>query len=417
MAQKSRIAELAFIIQSKTAQVDEYLQSHDRPSPSFDVDCPPDLGIPPDATDIEEARMEAIEASIELQELLQGPANLLRPIANMSSLQAISRFDIASKFPIHEDISYKQLAERCGILEHDLKRCLRYAMTFHRVFREPRKNFVAHTAASRLLAEDRVTFEGVRLRCNECWPACARSADAIQIRSQDPNITAFSLANNTNDSIYEFLNAHRDRALRFSTAMQSFNATSSSLEPFLVENYAWDAIGSGMVVDLGGSKGHISIKLAERYPNLRFTVQDQPQVIGAQNRIPAALRERVTIMAHDFFTPQPVKAEVYLFRWIFSNWSDLYCIKILRALQPGLKRGSRIVINDNLMPEPNVLPLLEERSVRAQDMLMLALSNARRRDMDDWKNLFKQADSRFVFLGIKRLENSSVAIIEAVWDE
>lgn len=190
----SRIAELASIIASKTAKVDEYLQSHDRPSPSFDVDCPPDLGIPPDATEIEEARMEAIEASIELQELLQGPASLLRPIvrlskhvvasqaelisasmqANMSSLQAISRFDIASKFPIHEEISYEQLAERCGILQHDLKRCLRYAMTFHRVFREPRKGFVAHTAASRLLAEDPGTRGSVSLRCDECWPACAR---------------------------------------------------------------------------------------------------------------------------------------------------------------------------------------------------------------------------------------------------
>lgn len=47
---------------------------------------------------------------------------------------------------------------------------------------------------------------------------------------------------------------------------------------------------------------------------------------------------------------------------------------------------------------------------------MLALSNARERDMDDWMNLFKQADSRFVFLGIKTLENCPVAIIEAVWD-
>jgi len=49
-------------------------------------------------------------------------------------------------------------------------------------------------------------------------------------------------------------------------------------------------------------------------------------------------------------------------------------------------------------------------------MLMLALSNARERDVDDWMNLFKQADSRFVFLGIKTLEDSSIAIIEAVWD-
>lgn len=92
----------------------------------------------------------------------------------MSSLQAINRYNIASKFPLHEEISYERLAERCGILEHDLRRILRYAMTFHRVFQEPRKGFVAHTAASKLLAEDPLIREGVALRCDECWPACAR---------------------------------------------------------------------------------------------------------------------------------------------------------------------------------------------------------------------------------------------------
>lgn len=92
----------------------------------------------------------------------------------MSSLQAINRFEIASKFAINEEISYERLAERCGIFEHDLRRILRYAMTFHRVFREPKKGFVAHTAASRLLAEDSATREGVGLRCDECWPACSR---------------------------------------------------------------------------------------------------------------------------------------------------------------------------------------------------------------------------------------------------
>jgi len=48
---------------------------------------------------------------------------------------------------------------------------------------------------------------------------------------------------------------------------------------------------------------------------------------------------------------------------------------------------------------------------------MLALSNARERDVDDWMDLFRKADNRFVFLGIKTLENcANVAIIEAIWD-
>ena len=75
----TRIAELAALIATNTAKVDEYLRSHSQPSPSFDVDSPARLGISAEATEIEEARILAIEASIELQDLLQGPENLLGP--------------------------------------------------------------------------------------------------------------------------------------------------------------------------------------------------------------------------------------------------------------------------------------------------------------------------------------------------
>lgn len=81
----TRIAELATSVSTNTAKVDEYLKSHSRPSPSFDVDHPADLGIPPEAIDIDNARKAALEASIELQDLLQGPTSLLRPVVCFQS--------------------------------------------------------------------------------------------------------------------------------------------------------------------------------------------------------------------------------------------------------------------------------------------------------------------------------------------
>lgn len=70
----------------------------------------------------------------------------------------------------------------------------------------------------------------------------------------------FSIVNNTNHSIYDFLGRNPHRARRFATAMTSFKTESNNVAPFLIDNYAWDAIGTGMVIDLGGSKGHISVK-------------------------------------------------------------------------------------------------------------------------------------------------------------
>ena len=76
----SYISYLADTISTNTAKVDSYLQLHSLPHPSFAVDGPTRL-LPSDADapNIEEARTKAIEASIELQQLLQGPKSLLTP--------------------------------------------------------------------------------------------------------------------------------------------------------------------------------------------------------------------------------------------------------------------------------------------------------------------------------------------------
>ena len=74
------MAQLAAVTSTNTAKVDNYLESHGLPGPSFDVDAPLDLGIPQEATDIEDARKVTLEATIELQDLLQGSTSLLRPV-------------------------------------------------------------------------------------------------------------------------------------------------------------------------------------------------------------------------------------------------------------------------------------------------------------------------------------------------
>lgn len=71
MARTSRITELAALIAKHTARVDKYLQAKDLPSPSFNVDGPTILVMK--STKIEELRLIKIGASMELQDLLQGP--------------------------------------------------------------------------------------------------------------------------------------------------------------------------------------------------------------------------------------------------------------------------------------------------------------------------------------------------------
>jgi len=135
----------------------------------------------------------------------------------------------------------------------------------------------------------------------------------------------------------------------------------------LANYFEWGSLPDGStIVDVGGSQGHVSAHLAERFPNLKFVVQDRPEVIdGADTKIPEGLKERVTFMEHDMFTEQPVKgADVYLFRYVLHDWSDKYSIKAFKQLVPAIKKGGKVVIQDHLLPEPGTLSLLQEMQLR-----------------------------------------------------
>lgn len=171
----TRISELAAIISSNTAIVDTYLKTNHIPSPSFDKDAPiQNLGIPKEAIEIDDARRNALAASQELQDLLQGPTACLLPTMNASSLNAIYTYNIAAKVPLEEPISFADLAKQCNLPELDLRRILRFAMCWHRVFCEPKKNFVAHTAASRVLKENPNIYDRMGFMFEEGWQSMAK---------------------------------------------------------------------------------------------------------------------------------------------------------------------------------------------------------------------------------------------------
>lgn len=89
------------------------------------------------------------------------------------SLQAIYRYQIASSVPLDDEISFEEISKRCGLNEIDLRRILRHAMTNY-IFQEPRKGFVAHTAATRILAEDRLFSDLIGMRTEEQFLASSR---------------------------------------------------------------------------------------------------------------------------------------------------------------------------------------------------------------------------------------------------
>lgn len=281
------------------------------------------------------------------------------------SLQAIYRFKIASSFALEEEVSYEEIAFRCKIDEQDARRLIRMAIANH-IFQEPRKGFVAHSAISKFLVHLPLLNQWVGLVCDEMWPSGCRTIEAM-IKwpgSQEPQHTAFALVNN-GDSYFDALGRVGERSQRFADGMRFLQSAPVFDLAHLFHDLEWDSQSCpSSMVDVGGSQGSVSIEILRRYPLLECEVQDLDETVQTAT-VPEDVTGRLIFRAHNFFTEQPRKnADVYFLRSILHDWSDKYAVQILKHLVPALKHGSKVILNEVCLPEPNTLPYYHAQLLR-----------------------------------------------------
>ncbi|KAH5652259.1 hypothetical protein HBI51_076110 [Parastagonospora nodorum] len=416
MSSTSGIVTLSSSIEQNTRIVDRYFTENGLPSPSLDASTPPDIPLPPEIIAAKEAALEAMD---ELQVLLLGPMpkiihELIHTPTSLTSLHAMAKFKMANAFPVSETTTIPELAETSGLNDEDCTRLVRHAVA-SRLFLEPEPGVISHSGMSNAIANVPLLREWVEETCENMWSSSSFLVSAMSAYpgSEEPQESAYSLSRKTNLSFFEDLgtDATGAKAKRFADAMSFFQASPAMHTALLVDNYDWKAYNT--IVDVGGSHGAVMLELARQNPEVKCVVQDLPEVVaGAPQGV-----DRVEFQPYNFFTEQPVKnADVYLFRMIFHNWGDKYCIRILENLVPALKKGSRVVINDHVVPPGGVLSPYKDRTVRAFDLVMKACFNAKERSVEDWTNLLKAADERFAIRNVTQPKGSQLQIIEVQWD-
>ena len=113
---------------------------------------------------------------------------------------------------------------------------------------------------------------------------------------------------------------------------------------------------------------------------------------------------RITFMQYSFFEPQPQRnAAAFFIRQCTHNWCDRDVITIFKSFVPGLegsKKGTPLLINETVMPEPGVRPAHEERALRQLDILMLVGLGAKQRTKAEFEALLKAADPRYEIVNV-----------------
>ena len=282
------------------------------------------------------------------------------------SVQASTRYRIASSFKLGEEVTFAEIGQRCGLSESDTRRFLRLAIA-NRIFSEPRKGVVAHSAISKLLVGLPLLNQWIGLVCDEMWPAAARAVDALSKwpGSEEPENTGFALANGVETRYFDVINQDPKRAQQFSDAMQFLQAAPPFDISHLIKSLNWDEeTCPSLLVEVGGSDGSVSAKLLREYPKLRCIVQDLPGTMSTA-RVPEDLVGRLSFEEHNMFTEQKEKgANVYLLRSVLHNWPDKYAVQILQNLIPVLRPGAKVILNEICLREPGILSLYQEQFLR-----------------------------------------------------
>lgn len=240
----------------------------------------------------------------------------------------------------------------------------------NRIFTQSSPDRVRHSAASRLMVTDPDFFDAVGLETSELGPTSASVFDALAKygESGEQNETAFSVANGTDLTVYQFLGQNPARARRFGAGMRFFTKDEGWNLKHLVAGFDWASIDrpGATVMDVGGGQGGVSQVLAKATRDVKFLVLDLPGTVEqGRAALPQEYAGRIEFVAHDFFAPQASgKApDAYLFRWIFHNWSDGYCVQILRNLIPSLENGTRVLIYEYVLSDEPETRLSEKQGL------------------------------------------------------
>lgn len=220
--------------------------------------------------------------------------------------------------------------------------------------------------------------------------------------------TPFQFALNTKLDFWAYLHESPSRSKIFNESMQSSAIVGASgVPPFPFTELGCEP-DDVLLVDIGGGKGQVLKSVLATYTDIkgRMLLQDLPAVIADAEQS-GDLPVSISTMPHDFFMPQPIKgAKAYYLRRILHDWGNEASKAILRNIVPAMGLGSRILINELVLPDQGC-----ERRMAMNDMVMLSFGGMER-SKSQWLELL--GDVGLSIKKIWRKEGENLAVIEAV---
>lgn len=176
-----------------------------------------------------------------------------------------------------------------------------------------------------------------------------------------------------------------DEAMReFVLGMHGFGMLTS---PKVVA--AFDLSEFRKMADLGGATGHLTIAACERYSELRGVVFDLERVtVMAREQVAlSSARDRIEVIAGDFFSDELPAADLYAVGRILHDWDQVKIGQLLGRIYGRLPTGGGLLIAEKLLAEDGVGPV----PANMQSLNMLVVTEGRERSLSGYAALLHSA--------------------------
>ncbi|KAI1803319.1 putative O-methyltransferase [Daldinia bambusicola] len=171
--------------------------------------------------------------------------------------------------------------------------------------------------------------------------------------------------------------------------------------------------GAPLLVDIGGHHGHDILNFLKKYPDVptgSLVIQDLEAVLAEAHLD----TDKVKLMPHSFFEPQPIHGKItnnccisekeildlsadhmiceigsraYFLRGIFHDWAYEPSLQILKNIVPAMKKGySKLLVCDVVIP-----PSGASTFQAGIDLNMMSLLSACERTEAQWRELLNDA--------------------------
>jgi acetylserotonin N-methyltransferase len=182
----------------------------------------------------------------------------------------------------------------------------------------------------------------------------------------------------------------------FLIGMHGFGLISS---PHVVN--AFDLSRYTAFVDLGGATGHLAMAACQRWPNLTGVVFDLPVAVPLAEEFvsQSPVKDRVQIVAGDFFVDPLPQGDVYALGRIVHDWTETKIVMLLNRIYERLPTGGAVLIAEKLLNDNKTGP----RWAQMQSLNMLTCTEGKERTLGEYEELLVRAG----FADVRGIRTSS----------